>query len=231
MSRVNGVEVEGRIGAVRELLRQRAVAAGLIAGDAPEDCVNEAVEALLDREVRTPEPTDAECRRWYDAHPDAFTSGELVHARHILFAVTPGTPVEPLRRKAEEVLHELRQHPDRFAGRAAELSNCPSAAHGGALGQLQRGECVPEFERELFGANAAGIVPRLVNSRFGFHIVAVDARLEGRRVPYEAAREQVAARLTAAVWEKAVTQYVSVLAGAAQLEDVDLGAAASPLVQ
>jgi peptidyl-prolyl cis-trans isomerase C len=50
-------------------------------------------------------------------------------------------------------------------------------------------------------------------------------------VPYEAAREQVAARLSAAAWERAVAQYVSVLAGAAQLEGVDLNAAASPLVQ
>jgi peptidyl-prolyl cis-trans isomerase C len=231
MTRVNGVAVEGRLGAVRELLRQRAVAAGLLADGAPEDVANEAAEALLEREVRTPEPTDAECRRWYEAHPDAFTSGALVQARHILFAVTPGTPVDLLRRRAEEVLHELRHHPERFAQRAAELSNCPSGAQGGALGQLLRGECVPEFERELFGADATGILPRLVNSRFGFHVVAVDARLEGRRVPYEAAREQVAARLSAAAWERAVAQYVSVLAGAAQLEGVDLNAAASPLVQ
>ena len=214
MTLVNGVAVEGRIGAVWELLRQRAVAVG-----------------LLDREVRTPEPTDAECRRWYDAHPDAFTAGELAYVRHILFAVVPGTPIEPLRAKAEAVLHELQRHPERFAERAAELSNCPSGAQRGALAQLARGECVPEFEREIFREGAAGLLARLVNSRHGFHIVAVDGRVPGHRVPFDAVRSQVADALMQTVWKRALAQYVGVLAGRAAVEGVDLGAAATPLVQ
>ena len=74
MSRVNGVEVDGRDGAAWELLRQRAVALGLLADGATGHLANEAIEALLDREVHTPEPTADECRRWYDAHPQAFAA-------------------------------------------------------------------------------------------------------------------------------------------------------------
>jgi peptidyl-prolyl cis-trans isomerase C len=230
MSRVNGVEVADRAAAVRELLRQRAVAAGLLADDAGEDFVNEAIEALLEREVRTPEPEEDECRRWYDAHPEAFRSGDLVFVRHILFAVTPGVPVEPLRRKAEETLHALRKDPERFAELAAELSNCPSGQQGGALGQLSRGESVPEFEREVF-AGGEGLLPRLVNTRYGFHLVAVDGRVEGRLLPFESVREAIALRLAGTVAERALQQYVQVLAAGAELEGVDLAAAASPLLQ
>jgi len=230
MSAVNGVHVPDRAAAVRELLRQRAVAAGLLADGAGEDFVNEAIETLLEREVRTPEPGEAECRRWYDAHPEAFRSGDLVFARHILFAVTPGVPVEPLRRKAEETLHELCHAPERFAALAAERSNCPSGAQGGALGQLSRGESVPEFEREVFGAGE-GLLPRLVNTRYGFHIVAIDGRVEGRQLPFESVREAIALRLAAAVAERALQQYVQVLAAQARIEGVDLAAAASPLLQ
>jgi peptidyl-prolyl cis-trans isomerase C len=230
MSRVNGVEVADRAAAVRELLRQRAVTAGLLADDAGEDFVNEAIEALLEREVRTPEPEDAECRRWYDAHPEAFRSGDLVFVRHILFAVTPGVPIEPLRRKAEETLHELHRHPERFPDLAAERSNCPSGAQGGALGQLSRGESVPEFERAVF-AGGEGLLPRLVNTRYGFHIVAVDGRVEGRLLPFESVREAIALRLAGTVAERALQQYVQVLAAGAALEGVDLAAAASPLLQ
>jgi peptidyl-prolyl cis-trans isomerase C len=230
MSRVNGVEVADRASAVRELLRQRAVAAGLLADDAGEDFVNEAIEALLEREVRTPEPEEDECRRWYDAHPEAFRSGDLVFVRHILFAVTPGVPVEPLRRKAEETLHELHRHPERFADLAAERSNCPSGAQGGALGQLSRGESVPEFEREVF-AGGEGLLPRLVNTRYGFHVVAVDGRVEGRLLPFESVREAIALRLAGTVAERALQQYVQVLAAGAEIEGVDLAAAASPLLQ
>jgi peptidyl-prolyl cis-trans isomerase C len=193
--------------------------------------VNAAIEDLLEREVRTPEPTEAECRRWYDAHPDSFVAGELVYARHILFAVTPGAPVEALRRKAEETLHELVAHPERFAQLAAERSNCPSAAQGGSLGQLARGEAVSEFEQALFGAERTGLLPRLVNTRYGFHVVAIDERVPGHRVPFEAVHEQIAARLTEQVWQRALAQYVRVLAAGATLEGIDLDPAASPLVQ
>jgi peptidyl-prolyl cis-trans isomerase C len=231
MSRVNGFDVEGRDGAAWELLRQRAIAVGLLDEGAAEELANDAIELLLDREVATPEPTLEECRRWYDAHPQAFAAGELVHARHILFAVVPGTPVEPLRRKAEAVLHELQHHPERFARHAGEMSNCPSGAQGGVLGQLARGDCAGEFERELFQPGQQGILRRLVQTRYGFHIVAVDGYVPGHRLPFEAVREKVANAMTQAVWQRALVQYVGVLAGEARLEDVDLGAAASPLVQ
>ncbi len=231
MSRVNGVAVQGRDGAAWELLRQRAVTIGLLDEAATEEVANDAIERLLDREVRTPAPTPDECRRWYDANPRSFTAGELVHARHILFAVLPGTPVEPLRRKAEAVLHELQQHPERFEARAAELSNCPTGAQGGALGQLSRGDCVEEFERELFQPGPEGVLRRLVQTRYGFHIVAVDGRVPGHRLSFDVVQEKVADAMTQSVWQRALVQYVGVLAGEARLEDVDLGAAASPLVQ
>lgn len=231
MSAVNGVAVADRPGAVRELLRQRAISLGLASADAPQEQVDKGIEALLDRDVETPEPTAGECRRFYEQHPSDFTVGELVGARHILFAVTPGVPVGPLRSKAESVLAELREHPERFSARARELSNCPSGQQDGNLGQLARGECVPEFEQAVFGSTATGIQERLVKTRYGFHIVAIDMRVEGHLVPFEAMQEKIAARLAEQVGRKALAQYVAVLAGQAELQEVDLNPAVSPLVQ
>src|SRR5262245_7022054 len=54
--------------AARELLRQRAVAAGLVAEDAGASESDAAIERLLEREVVTPEPGEEECRRYYEAH-------------------------------------------------------------------------------------------------------------------------------------------------------------------
>ena len=230
LSSVNGVAVADRPGAVRELLRQRAVAVGLLAPDTQDERLDDGIETLLDREVRTPEPTADECRRFYAQHPGDFTAGELAFARHILFAVTPGVPVGALRATAERTLAELCEYPERFADRARQLSNCPSGSQDGNLGQLARGECAPEFEAAIFGP-AAGLLKQLVRTRFGFHIVAIDRRVEGQRIPFEAVREKIAAHLAAEVRRKALYQYVSVLAGTAELEDVDLATAGSPLVQ
>jgi len=231
MSSVNGVAVTDPVGAVRELLRQRGVALGLIGADAAGNALEDGIEALLDREVRTPEPTEDECLRFYAQHQADFFAGELVFARHILFGVTPGVPIGPLRGKAEQTLVELSRHPERFAERARELSNCPSGQHGGNLGQLSRSECAPEFEKAVFGSMATGMLPRLVTTRYGFHIVAVDKRVAGQVVPFEAAREKIAARLAEQVGCKALEQYVAALAGKADVQGVNLNAAATPLVR
>ena len=231
MITVNGVEVADRAGAVRELLRQRAVMLGLISASASEAPGDDILERLLDLEVSTPDPTEEECRRFYQAQSKTFTAGELVFVRHILFAVTPGVPVAPLRSKAEGVLRELQREPALFEARAKALSNCPSGQQGGNLGQLSRGESVPEFEREVFADQVLGILPRLVNTRYGFHIVAIDGRVPGRQVPFEAVHAQIAQRLQERVREKALQQYVAVLAGQFEVRGIDLGAAVSPLVQ
>ena len=228
---VNGVEVDSAPAAARELLRQQAVAVGLLAEGAPDSEIDPAIERLLEREVRVPDPDEAECRRFYDAHPALFASGELAAVRHILLQVTPGVPVGALRAKAEQVLSELLRAPERFEALARECSNCPSAQHGGNLGQLQRGETVPEFEDVVFGGTWTGIHAQLVKTRFGFHILAVDRRAPGRRAPFEAVRGQVAERLRAATLERALAQYVRVLAGQGDVRGVDLGAVATPLVQ
>lgn len=235
---VNGIAVAveadapAEFAAARELLRQRAVAIGLLDPAAEDEkTIEAAIEALLEEEVTTPQPTEAECRRYYEQNPSEFESGDLVHARHILFQITPQVNVPQIRARAEEALNTLLAEPDRFAELAAELSNCPSGEQGGNLGQVGRGDMVPEFEAALFKLGPTGILRELVRTRYGFHIVALDQRIHGKRLPFEMARERIAARLQSAVEEKALRQYVSVLAGQADIRGVDLAGARTPLVQ
>ncbi|MGO9684398.1 MAG: peptidylprolyl isomerase [Beijerinckiaceae bacterium] len=227
-----GSEKTNELAAARELLRQRAVAIGLLdMAMADEVQVDQAIEELLAREVITPASTEQECRRYYEAHPRQFQSGDLVHARHILFQVTPSVPVPEIRARAEQTLNELLRQPDRFDAVARELSNCPSGRHGGNLGQIGRGDTVPEFERVLFRLGPTGILREVVKTRYGFHIVAIDQRIPGETLPFEAVYERIAERLKAAVEERALRQYISILAGQAEIMGVDLQGAKTPLVQ
>ena len=105
---VNGITVEisrwpsAEVAAVRELLRQRAIAVGVLPPDTDDnDAVSAPIERLLADEVTVPSPTDAECRRYYESHVKEFQSGDLVYARHILFHVTPSVSVPEMRRKAD----------------------------------------------------------------------------------------------------------------------------------
>lgn len=235
--RVNGVAVDvaawpsPELAAVRELLRQRAVVLAIIAADASGEAVDAAIERLIEREVAMPESSVEECRRYYEANRARFRSGDLVCVRHILFQITPGCPVNMVRAWAERMLAQLLAAPEDFEACAAEVSNCPSARHGGNLGQIGRGDTVPEFEAALFADVSTGILPRLVATRHGFHIVRIDRRLPGEALPFDLVRERIAALLSEQVQKAALRQYVALLAGQAELRGVELGAASSPLVQ
>lgn len=225
--------------ACTELLRQRAIERGLLAAGDPaprEGAVSEAasraIEALIAQELAGPEPDEAACRRHYDANARHYAEGERLLVRHILFAVTPGVDVGLLRQRAEGHLIALRaSDAAAFTEAASTLSNCPSGADGGRLGWLVAADCAPEFARELFGRSEIGVLPRLLHSRFGLHVVAIDAREPGRLPAFEQVRDAVAQRMRQLHEISALRQYLQTLAGEARLQGVELQQASSPLVQ
>lgn len=167
-----------------------------------------AIERLLELEVPDAEPSEAQCRSYYERNARRFTADELVEASHILFAITPRVPPERLRAKAAEVHARASREPQRFGELAREFSNCPSAAQGGALGQLGRGDMVSEFEQALLQGERLGVLPELVTTRFGFHVVMIARRVPGRVLPYEVARAEVASLLCRRGMERAIGEYV-----------------------
>jgi peptidyl-prolyl cis-trans isomerase C len=228
--------------ACTELLRQAAQRAGLLdAEDAPSadgvgsEAATGAIEALLEQELNLPEPSEQACRRHHAAHDGAYRTGERVRVRHILFAVTPGVDVAALRKRAEPIFLDVRCHDGQasaaFAEAARKWSNCPSGENGGDLGWLTATDCAPEFARELFGHAEVGVLPRLVHSRFGLHVVEVLERDPGVAQPFESVRGAVAMALRQQAFVTALRQYLRLLAGQAEVQGVELEAAGTPLVQ
>ena len=142
---------------------------------------------------------------------------------------TRGTSCSPSRRawmstswrvRAEQALLELSRQDvaaGRFAELARELSNCPSGAAGGDLGWIGPQDCADELANELFHQKnplrGIGLRPRLVHSRYGFHIVEVLGRKQGRQPPFEEVRERIAVQLAQQSRAKALHQYMQLLAG------------------
>lgn len=230
--------------AYSELLRQHAVMRGLLprhkALMAPElgESERKIIESMVDEEVLTPQPTEEEGKRYYEAHKQQFLVGQALHVRHILFAVTPGVNVHALTVHAEKALLELSHkgvHADRFTQLASELSNCPSSAQGGDLGWIGPDDCAPELANELFNQKHSqwgmGVHPRLMHTRFGFHIIDVLNRRAGKQPAYEEVHERITALLTMQSRARALHQYMSLLVGESLVEGVDLEGADSPLVQ
>lgn len=254
VARINGIALHApgeavdaealRERAYGELLRQEAVRTGHLPaapGDAaPEldEAGRQAIERMLEAAVTVPEPGESECRRYYDANRQSFLVGQARQVRHILFAVTPGVNVPALAQRAEATLFELRNPqaaPGLFPQRAGELSNCPSGAQGGELGWLGPQDCAPELAKELFfnqeSSQVKGILPRLVHTRYGLHIIEVLGIEPGQLPDFETLRPQIALRLQAQSRATALRQYMRRLAGLADIEGVEIEAATSELVQ
>lgn len=237
-------EDELRERAYTELLRQQAVMKGLLPRHkeltAPElgEAERQVIEAMVDAEVQSPQPNEDECQRYFDANPSQFVVGQALHVRHILFAVTPGVNVHALTVHAEKALLALTRNdasPERFAQLAAELSNCPTSPQGGDLGWIGPDDCAPELANELFHQKHSqwgmGVHPRLIHTRFGFHIIEVLNRRAGKQPAYAEVHERIKALLAMQSRARALHQYMSLLVGEAQLDGIELEGADSPLVQ
>ena len=253
MARVNGVALHAEGAsltpdelnqrAYSELLRQAAIQKGLLdAGDVPSldgihsEPASAAIEALLDQEMLVQEPSEEACRRHHAARQVMYTTGEEILVRHILFAVTPGVDLNALRKQAEATLLNVRCYDsksteDAFAKAANSLSNCPSGAEGGRLGWLTSADCALEFAKELFGNKEIGVLPRLVHSRFGLHVVEVMDREPGIVQAFESVHGAVAMALQQKAFVTALRQYLSLLAADANLEGLDLQRTETSLVQ
>lgn len=213
---------------VRELLLQEARRQAL--RDEDEES---AVAQLLEQAVQVPEPGEPECRRYFTHNRDRFKSPSCVQAQHILIAAAPDDAGERLaaRDRAEELLDAVRREPERFEALAQAHSACPSAQEGGHLGLLTKGQTVPEFDNTVFRLDAGALCAHPVETRYGFHVVRVNRRVDGQPLPFDAVRSRIAEYLHEQTWRRAVSQYVQRLAAQAEITGLDMGAGETPLVQ
>ena len=224
---------------VRELLLQEARRLAIVPlpqteADGRRETDDEALtRMLIDGQVVTPEADEPTCRRIYEQRRATFRSSNLYGVRHILVAAAPGDDAGRAEAKvrAQAIIAEVRADPSVFPHLAASASACSSRDTGGALGQISRGQTVPEFESALADAPVGEIMPQPVETRYGFHAVIVDRRIEGRELPFEMVHQAIADWLASRSHETAVRQYIGMLASRATITGITLDAAASPLEQ
>ncbi|MGC5698989.1 peptidylprolyl isomerase [Pseudomonas sp. NFXW11] len=218
---------------IRELLQQRIAELGLQAQlGAGENQEEAATRLLLEHEVQVPECDEASCLRYYTSNRGRFHSAPLLAVRHILLECAPDDAEgrSQALTQGQILCERLAQFPQQFAELARKYSACPSREQGGELGQISKGQTVPELERQLFTL-APGLAPKPLESRYGWHVLQVDQRIEGQPLPYEAVATSIRTQLQQGVWQKAVVQYLQTLVGAADIRGIRLQGADSPLVQ
>ncbi|KZK77830.1 putative peptidyl-prolyl cis-trans isomerase Cbf2 precursor [Pseudovibrio sp. W64] len=232
------VQAAARALVVRELLLQQAKALNIEAApeqmddgsETPEDA---AIRELIEQEVEIPTASKDECQRYYENNRTRFSSEPIYEASHILFAAgsEQHTARSIAKARAHDVIKLLQDKPEAFADLALEYSACPSKETGGNLGQLTKGSTVSEFEKALQSMHAGQMTGEPVETKFGYHIIFLNRKIEGNTLPFEHVEETIRAWLEAASWSKAVSQYITILAGSAEIKGIDLLGSDSPLVQ
>ena len=172
-------------------------------------------------------PSDKDIEDYYKTNlKSRFTHPDTVHAQHILVAVADGASEHEkaaAKAKAGDILKQVQAKGADFNKLAAKYSDDPSNRdHGGDLGSFGRGQMIKPFEDAVFAMKSGEI--RIVETKFGFHVVKLDSftpahtdtLAEARPKIINDLREQTGTRLA----REAIDEDLTAALGGADLPDI-----------
>ena len=137
-----------------------------------------------------------EVEAYFKAHQDEFNQPAQARIRHIFFRIDPGVAqpqVDAVHARATRVLQEARNGSD-FADLARLHSEDATAANGGDLGYIKRGQALPEFEEVIFTMKE-GDISNVIRTPNGLHIVKVETFSIGSDRPFTDTKAEIERRL------------------------------------
>ncbi|OGP98370.1 MAG: hypothetical protein A2026_00390 [Deltaproteobacteria bacterium RBG_19FT_COMBO_46_12] len=178
---------------VRELIFQEALRLGIDKDKETIDFIEEMkkrviVDKFFKKEVdQKTQVSKEEIKKFFDENPEESKSPDEVRASHILLKT---------REEADMVLKKVKQGA-KFEDLAKKFSMDPgSKDSGGDLGFFSQGMMVPEFDAVAFKLKV-GDVSDIVQSRFGFHIIKVLEKKEGKQKSVEESKPEIEKKLLA----------------------------------
>lgn len=147
--------------------------------------------------------TDQEARQYYTAHLAEFMTPAKVVLREILIAVpTEGAggqasfnagADETARDKANAIHDRLMKGED-FTKVAAEVSDSPSKANGGLIGDVNEND-MSDTLRPMIDALKPGDITPPIRTQRGYQILKLDSRSPQQPKPFDDVREAIAQKI------------------------------------
>lgn len=137
--------------------------------------------------------SDQEVSQYYKENPDKYKSPEQVRASHILLK-TQGmddTGKKEAKTKIDKIMADAQKPGADFAALAQTHSDCPSKSKGGDLDFFSKERMVPPFSKAAFATEAGQIHAEIVETQFGYHIIKVTDKKQGRTIPFAEAKDGV----------------------------------------
>ena len=211
---------------VRELLRLAVLDEPNLGEAAWENDEEQAISALIDKNVQATIPDMATCERYYEQNITDFKTDPIMNVRHILLDCLPEDGDERLKLKktAYELIEQIKNNanPDaEFIQVARQHSACPSKEQGGELGVINKVQTVPEFESVLFKLDA-GLAPSPIESRYGFHVVDVLNKEPGIQMTYDQVSPAIHNKLSQQAFHQSLCDYLFTLTNEADIEGIEM---------
>lgn len=166
--------------------------------------------------AKTPQPTEAEIREYFDQNKERFASGEQIRVAHVVKYVNWQTD-EAAANEAISQAHKEIAGGAPFEAVVSKFSDC--ADTGGDLGYVARGQLVEEFEDVVFNLNI-GQVSDVFRTRFGFHIAKLYDRRPPAVPPLKDVKDQIVEQVVEQKREQALGEYLDTLRSKATVEEV-----------
>ena len=178
------------------------------------------VERLIrERILGTITISEEDLKRSYEENLEAMSRPEGVEANHIFVKISPDYPEEKkteARKKMATVVERLAVGED-FKALARIYSEDASAAAGGSIGTVYKGQTIPEFETALF-STTEGAVSGVIESSLGLHLLQVTRKIPPGPMPFEEVKAQLSESLRERRSFEAIQAMVDSLRSKAKVE-------------
>ncbi len=114
---------------------------------------------------------------------------------------------DQIKAKAQELLDTLKQHPEQFEELAIAYSDDKgSAGKGGRLPAIEKGTTEPAFDVAVFSQKKPGLVPEVIETRSGYHIVWLEDIYPAKPASFESIKEDLKKTVRASLADEKLTQ-------------------------
>ena len=132
--------------------------------------------------------TQADARKYFEAHKEQFDSPPGVHLAEILISTEKHSPAEAEKR-AKKAMSDI-QNGERFSDVAKELSDAPDAKEGGDIGFFKTGTIATEIANAIANVDV-GEVSNIVKTQYGYMIFKVLEKRVGQTPTFDQVSNQV----------------------------------------
>jgi peptidyl-prolyl cis-trans isomerase SurA len=163
---------------------------------------------VFGRELRgREEATDKELRERYDREKERYRLPERARLREIVI-LKPDNPtaLEQARQHVQLIAEQARASAD-FALLAKTASQAPTKDKGGDLGEVARGELLPQLDKAVFNSNAGAIIGP-IEAKTSWHILKVEQRLPSEVPAFESVKDRLRKDASDDSWQRDYKAYI-----------------------